>query len=722
MGTDKKGLYICMLSVHGLLRGEEMELGRDPDTGGQIKYVVDLARELSRREDVERIDILTRRVIDKRVDDAYAEPEERIADKATIVRIPAGPRRYLRKESLWPYVDSFVDHTLRYFRKLRRVPNLIHGHYADAGYVGAQLARLLGIPFFFTGHSLGRVKRARLLSKGVSERKIAAKYKIYRRIEAEETALDTADRVVTSTHQEANDQYVLYDKYTPEYMRVIPPGVDLDSFRPAQPGERPPIAERIDRFLIQRKKPSVLAMARPDERKNFETLVRAFGENEGLRQIANLVLVMGNRHDLRKLEPGSRRVLRNVLYLIDLYDLYGSVACPKWHNSREVPELYRWVADRGGVFVNPALTEPFGLTLIESAASGLPVVATRDGGPVDIIGACHNGVLIDPLDVAGMGETILKAIKDRKQWRLWSQNGLAGSREHYSWESHVQRYLDEIYDVLGESESENILASVPNRLPEIDRILVTDVDNTLFGDPEGLERLKRVLNQNDFIGFAIATGRSFGNAKRAIKQAGLPDPDILITSVGTEIHYGSQLREDLSWQKHIDYMWEPEAVYAAMDDLPGIYRQRKSEYGPFKISFDLNAEEAPEFEEIRCHLREAGLRVKCVFSHQTYLDIIPIRASAGLAIRHLAFRWNIEPERLLVAGDSGNDADMLAGDTLGVVVGNYSSELEYLKGQPRIYFASGEYAWGVLEGVEHYNFTGEIHLGEEEEEEGVCES
>ncbi len=87
--------------------------------------------------------------------------KSRFRDNAKIVRIPFGPKRYLRKESLWPYIEMFIDQTLAHFKR-SGLPDIIHGHYADAGLAGAQLARLLHIPFVFTGHSLGRVKRQRL--------------------------------------------------------------------------------------------------------------------------------------------------------------------------------------------------------------------------------------------------------------------------------------------------------------------------------------------------------------------------------------------------------------------------------------------------------------------------------------------------------------------------------------------------------------------------------
>ena len=48
--SEGQGLYIALISLHGLIRGEEPELGRDADTGGQTKYVVELARALGRGE------------------------------------------------------------------------------------------------------------------------------------------------------------------------------------------------------------------------------------------------------------------------------------------------------------------------------------------------------------------------------------------------------------------------------------------------------------------------------------------------------------------------------------------------------------------------------------------------------------------------------------------------------------------------------------------------
>ena len=155
---------------------------------------------------------------------------------------------------------------------------------------------------------------------------------------------------------------------------------------------------QVNRFLADPAKPLILALSRPDERKNILTLIEAYGESSALQQTANLLIVAGSRDDIRDMDSGAEAVLTSILILIDSYDLYGRVAIPKHHRADEVPEIYRLAAARGGVFINPALTEPFGLTLLEAAASSLPVVATENGGPVDIIANCKNGELVDPLD------------------------------------------------------------------------------------------------------------------------------------------------------------------------------------------------------------------------------------------------------------------------------------------------------------------------------------
>ncbi|MCK4674921.1 MAG: HAD family hydrolase, partial [Gammaproteobacteria bacterium] len=109
MKKNNKKKYLVLISIHGLIRSHDLELGRDADTGGQTKYVVDLARALAKRDDIEQVDLITRRIVDATVSDDYAIPIEALSDKARIVRIDAGPEEYLPKEQLWDHLDSFMD-------------------------------------------------------------------------------------------------------------------------------------------------------------------------------------------------------------------------------------------------------------------------------------------------------------------------------------------------------------------------------------------------------------------------------------------------------------------------------------------------------------------------------------------------------------------------------------------------------------------------------------
>ncbi|CAI7837225.1 unnamed protein product, partial [Closterium sp. NIES-53] len=496
-GTEKR-LYIVMISIHGLVRGENMELGRDSDTGGQVKYVVEIARALACMPQVYRVDLLTRQIVAPGVDWSYGEPSEMISSLrydpdgmiagesagAYIIRLPCGPRdQYLRKEALWPYVDEFVDGALTHIMHMSREladqigdgqrvwPYMIHGHYADAGDIAALLSGALNVPMVLTGHSLGRNKLEQLLKQGRMTRgEINTQYAIDRRIEAEEFSLDAAELVVTSTRQEVEEQWGLYDgfdvrlervlrarqlrgvschgRFMPR-MAVIPPGMDFsnvvvpDIDGPESPGPEPPIWAEVRKFWSNPHKPIILALARPDPKKNLTTLVRAFGECQALRDLANLCLVMGNRNDIDAMSAGNAEVLTAVLKLIDKYDLYGQVAYPKHHKQADVPDIYALAAKSKGVFVNPALVEPFGLTLIEAAAHGLPMVATKNGGPVDIQKMLSNGLVVDPHDANALASALLQLVADRTLWTDCRKSALANIHK-YSWPQHCASLLTRV--------------------------------------------------------------------------------------------------------------------------------------------------------------------------------------------------------------------------------------------------------------------------------------
>lgn len=700
-------LYLLLISVHGLIRGHDLELGRDADTGGQTKYVVDLARALALREDVERVDLVTRQIIDPNLSADYGEPSETLQGKANIIRIAAGPDGYFRKEELWDYLDIFADNLLQWLHQQPRMPDVLHSHYADAGYVAIRIAHLTGIPLIHTGHSLGRDKRGRLLAMGLHGDMIEQRYHLSRRINAEEDILANAELVITSTHNEIAEQYELYDYYHPERMVVIPPGTDLDQFHPPNGSEEnTAFNDSLARFLNKPENPMILALSRPDVRKNITTLIEAYGECPALQQLANLVIVAGNRDDIREMDEGAQSVLTDILLLIDYYDLYGRIAIPKHHSQEEVPAIYRLAASSKGVFVNPALTEPFGLTLLEAAACGLPLVATENGGPVDIIGNCHNGLLIDPLDKQALAEALMTIISDRQQWQTFSENGLANVRQYYSWQAHAENYLNAIKPLLGQQMPLPKISRPRISLRYQDRAIFSDIDQSLLGNPEGLQEFARYIrDKRRHFFFGIATGRRLDSALAVLKKHRIPTPDVLITSLGTEIYYTPHITADTAWARHIDHYWNPGAIRRIVGEIPGLTLQPKSEQSRYKISFQYNSDIAPPPDEINARLRHEEQVVNAQLSFGQYFDIVPVRASKGLALRYFAQQWNIPLGKILVAGGSGADEDMMRGNTLAVVVANrHREELSQLDELERIYFAQQPHALGIIEAIEHYDF------------------
>ena len=435
-------LKFLHLHLHGLIRSKNLELGRDSDTGGQTKYVLELIKSLANTSEVHQVDLVTRLIKDNKVNSDYSKEEEFVEPGVKILRFKFGPNKYLRKELLWPYLDELTYSLIDFYKIQNNRPNWIHAHYADAGYVGVRLSKYLNIPFIFTGHSLGREKRRKLLDAGLKINQIEKTYFISKRIRAEEESLKFADIVVTSTKQESVHQYSPYSSFEPQKANVIPPGVDHNKFHHIHSTtETSEIDNMMNPFLKDLTKPPLLAISRAVRRKNIPSLVEAYGRSEKLKRKTNLILVLGCRDSTSKLDSQQKDVFHEIFETIDKYNLYGKVAYPKKHYPDQIPALYRWAASRGGFFVNPALTEPFGLTLLEASACGLPIISTDDGGPKEIISKCENGLLVNVNDNNKLKAILEKGISNNSLWKLWSRNGIEGVHRHFSWSKHVSNYL-----------------------------------------------------------------------------------------------------------------------------------------------------------------------------------------------------------------------------------------------------------------------------------------
>ena len=719
-------MYIQLVSLHGLLRGDSIEMGRDADTGGQVRYVLELAKTLGKLDQVSQVDLFTRRIRDRRVSPDYGKEIEELGPKCRIVRLPCGGGRYLRKERLWPFVDDYVDAMISFTRRERRTPTLVHGHYADGGYVAKEVASAFDVPFVFTGHSLGKPKLEYLLREGWTPEAVDKELAMSRRIEAEQECLSVADLVITSTRHERDEQYAEYSKNPSLKFEVIAPGTDLERFFPyyeydmpnAQVDERfkqarMRMANQLNRFFADREKPLIVALCRPDRRKNIGALIEMYGRSKQLQAIANLAVFAGIRQDIESMPDNEQQVLTDMLLAMDRWDLYGKMAVPKNHDSEvDVPEVYRIAAKSRGVFVNSAFIELFGLTAIEAAATGLPFVATHNGGPTDIAENTKSGFAVDVSDQEAFTNAILKLLTEREIWDHCSANGVNLVREQYTWERHCKHYLESVNKIVQHPRPApaKVTAAAPGvRLPKVDSLLITDIDNTLLGDDAALERLRKLIRENRHrMGFGLASGRALELVQKVLRGYDIKEIDVIIASVGCEIYYGANHVFDKGWASTLRSKWKPDIIRKTLAQLPFLTMQKdKHTQREFKISYDLDETVDPQEALPLIHhaLDAAHAPYSLIFSHGVFVDILPHRASKGKAIRYLTGKWNVPIERVATAGDSGNDRDMLLGQTAGIVVGNYAPELEPLKQakHSRIYFAQAHYADGIIEGLRHYD-------------------
>jgi len=704
------GLKLLHLNLHGLLRSHDLELGRDSDTGGQTLYVLELVKGLAARPEVEKVELYTRLIVDRRVSSDYSKPVEKISSCAEIIRLSFGPKRYIRKELMWPYLDDLADQLVQRLQKQNNLPDWIHAHYADAGYVGSLVSRRLGLPLVFTGHSLGREKLRRLLAAGVDHDQIEQTYSISKRIDAEELALAHSNLLITSTRQEAEEQYARYGRFSSNNVEIIPPGVDLNRFHSSNFNlnqEEKELDILFKPFLRDTKIPPLLAISRAVRRKNIPALIETYGRSSVLQQRHNLILILGSRDDSRQLEKQQREVFQQVFELVDKYNLYGKVAYPKKHKREQIPSIYRWAANRKGLFVNPALTEPFGLTLLEAAACGLPMVTTDDGGPRDILSRCENGLLVDVTDLEALRDGLETAGSNLSLWKTWSHNGVEGVSRHFSWDAHVCNYIALMQKRLKFLAPRYwTLGKIKKTSPIRNKLLFLDLDNYLEQSDKGLSKLRRQFTDNSLnldTQLGILTGRSIKAARYRYEQIQLPKPAVWICQAGTEIYYADENKSDIFWQDSISVDWNRKGIEKVLFDLKDYLEVQSIDHqGPFKVSYLLKEPSDAILPLVRKRLRNSGLAASPHLKCHWYLDVVPLRASRAEAIRFLTLRWGLSLENILVVASQQGDAELVKGLTTTVIPFEHDSSLDGFKSQQRVFFSEAQD--GVVDGLTHFKF------------------
>ncbi len=485
---------VLIISPHGYF-GQEGVLGL-PDTGGQVVYILDqvkaleksLAESLSKAglNVLPKIIVLTR-LIPNAGQTKCSERLEKIynTENSWILRVPFrehNPKvtnNWISRFEIWPYLEEFAeDSDVAVQAEFQGRPDLIIGNYSDGNLVAYLLAKKFNVTQCCIAHAL---EKSKYLFSGLYWKQLESNYHFSLQFTADLIAMNSSDFQITSTFQEiagtenSVGQYESHKHFTmPGLYRVenginiyhtkfnvLSPGVNENIFFPyTEKKRRLKEAERKLKNLVfgNDKLPDtvgilenpeltpIFSMARLDKNKNITSLVRWFGQNEKIRKLSNLVIVAGvvnaeNSHDKEEIEE-----IRLMHSLIEQYKLHNKI---RWIGTlfpkHEAGELYRLIADKRGVFVQPGLFEGFGLTVLESMISGLPVIVTKYGGPLEIIQNGVNGFHIDPVDDVQSSVTILKFLEkikdDNKYWNNISEAGIRRVNEVYNWKLFSDKLL-----------------------------------------------------------------------------------------------------------------------------------------------------------------------------------------------------------------------------------------------------------------------------------------
>jgi sucrose-6-phosphatase len=244
-------------------------------------------------------------------------------------------------------------------------------------------------------------------------------------------------------------------------------------------------------------------------------------------------------------------------------------------------------------------------------------------------------------------------------------------------------------------------------------LLVTDLDNTLVGDPNALDvlndRFVQARQQQEIL-LVYSTGRSLTSYRYLCTTTPLLTPDVLITSVGTEIYKGDQVLADAEWSTKLQQNWDRSLVQQVTSQFKSLNPQPEPEQRPFKVSYFLDADMAESvMAEVAEALRSQGLFCQLIYSGGKDLDILPEGADKGKAMQFVQAQYEIGDTHTVACGDSGNDI-ALFGKNKGIIVGNAQSELLSWHAQnlaAHRYLATAQYAAGMLEGLMHFGFLPE---------------
>jgi len=486
-------LRVAIISPHGWF-GQTNTFGK-PDTGGQVIYILDQVRVLERYLQgvlrsaglaMEPKIIVLTRLLPEAGDTTCDQRLEKIFNthNSWILRVPFREKdQNLKKEwvsrfQIWPYLERFAQESIHELTgEFHGDPDLIIGNYSDGNLVASYLADHFGAIQCAIAHALEKPKY-HLSDVHWQEKEHDYNFSIH--FTSDILSMNKSDFIITSTLQEivgteeTMGQYESYQFFTmpglyqvvagvnifdPKF-NVISPGVDQDMYFPYFEEEKRTlgIRKRLEHTLFEEvsddifgeleepDRPPVFSMARFDKIKNITGLIEAFGQSRKLQESYNLLFAAGSIHLENATDKEERAEVEKAWDLIERYNLRGRIRWLPSINKLDTGEVYRILADRGGIFVQPALFEAFGLTILEAMVSGLPTFAPRFGGPLEIIEPGVSGFLMDtsdPKHIASSLEAFLDACGENSgRWKEVSEAGIRRVHESFNWDLYSEKLVN----------------------------------------------------------------------------------------------------------------------------------------------------------------------------------------------------------------------------------------------------------------------------------------
>jgi D-inositol-3-phosphate glycosyltransferase len=411
---SEKPLSIAMLSVH---TGPLAPLG-GKETGGMNVYVRELARSLARRG--HRVDVFTRS------QDRFAPPvdDRHIAPGVRVVNVIAGPQAPVDKKQLYNYLPEFAHNVQEFADRNAMYYDAYHAHYWLSGWVARELQACQRAPVVQMFHTLGAMKN--LVARGEADRETE------KRIEVEREIMRFASRIIAATPRDRQHMIDLYGADAAK-IAIIPPGVDLDLFRPV---ERFEAKEYIETPYDHH---TVLFVGRIDPIKGIDVWFRAMKlvveDNPDLRGKMCVCLIGGDIDEDAEPDAELARLdaLKDELAIGDVVTFLGRRA------QQSLPYYYS-AAD---VVVMPSLYESFGMVALEAMACGAPVVASDVGGLSYIVRNGESGYLVPDRDPRALADCLNLLLRNPE---LRAQLGKRGAQiaKDYAW-SQIAEQMEGLY-------------------------------------------------------------------------------------------------------------------------------------------------------------------------------------------------------------------------------------------------------------------------------------